>query len=146
MLSIDANLLLYATNSDCPHFGPAREFLESISGRDDVVISEFILVELYLLLRNPAVMPRPLDAAGAAAVIAAYRSHPHWMVVGWPSESRPVHAALWKAAASGAFPRRRIVDLRTALTLLHQGVNEFATANVRDFKDFGFSRVWSPLS
>jgi hypothetical protein len=127
-------------------FGPAREFVETVSGRDGVAISEFILVELYLLLRSPAVMTRPLGAAGAADVIAAYRRHPKWMVLGWPSESRPVHAALWKAAAHGSFPRRRIIDLRTSLTLIHQGVTEFATANVRDFKDCGFSRVWNPLA
>jgi hypothetical protein len=31
------------------------------------------------------------------------------------------------------------------LTLRRQGVTDFATANVKDFKGFGFRRVWNPL-
>jgi predicted nucleic acid-binding protein len=31
------------------------------------------------------------------------------------------------------------------LTLRHHGVDEFATRNINDFKDFGFSRVWDPI-
>ncbi|MFM8358316.1 MAG: hypothetical protein ACKOET_07130 [Verrucomicrobiota bacterium] len=29
--------------------------------------------------------------------------------------------------------------------LRHDGVTEFATANVKDFEGFGFERVWNPL-
>jgi len=43
------------------------------------------------------------------------------------------------------FARRRLFDTRTALSLRHHGVTEFATANVKDFGDFGFTRVWNPL-
>lgn len=42
--------------------------------------------------------------------------------------------------------RRRLFDARLALTLRHRGVHEFATRNVNDFSDFGFSRVWDPLT
>jgi hypothetical protein len=30
--------------------------------------------------------------------------------------------------------------------LLHHGVTEFATANVKDFAKVGFKRVWNPLA
>jgi uncharacterized protein len=43
------------------------------------------------------------------------------------------------------FARRRIYDARLALSLRRQGIKEFATANVADFEDFGFERVWNPL-
>jgi len=36
-------------------------------------------------------------------------------------------------------------DARTAISLQLHGVTEFATANVKDFQAFGFSRVWNPL-
>ena len=42
--------------------------------------------------------------------------------------------------------RRTIIDTRLALTLLHHGVTEFATANTRHFQEFGFSRVWNPAA
>ena len=52
---------------------PASAFIRELSMRDDVVISEFILLEMYLLLRNPAVLTKPLDAAHAVNVCACYR-------------------------------------------------------------------------
>jgi len=146
VLALDSNLLLYAANEDCPEHAASRAFVTSLSGRTDVAISEFILVELYLLVRNPVVFNRPLDAHEAAALIGAYRRHPRWMLVGWPESSTRVHEVLWKAASAKGFPRRRIIDQRMAIMLLEQGVREFATANVRDFKGLGFERVWNPLA
>ena len=29
--------------------------------------------------------------------------------------------------------------------MIHQGVKELATTNVKDFQGFGFERVWNPL-
>ena len=50
MLSIDANLLLYAFNSDSPWFADTHSWLTSIQAEEDVAISEFILAEFYGLL------------------------------------------------------------------------------------------------
>jgi predicted nucleic acid-binding protein len=113
--------------------------------RDDVALSEFVLSEFYLHLRNPAVLEVPLSPAEAVAVIQRYRQHPRWRVLGFPPRSRDLHAALWNAAARRDFPRRRIYDLRTALCLQAFGITDFATANVKDFEDLGFARVWNPL-
>lgn len=110
-----------------------------------MAISEFILAELYGLLRNPAVLERPLAAAEAVEVIQTYRRHPRWRLIGFPSESRPLHDAMWAQATTRDFAFRRLYDIRSALTLTAQGVTEFATANVKDFKDIGFRRVWNPL-
>ena len=82
MLSVDANLLLYSYSEASPHHAAARQFIESLSAREDVALSEFILTELYLLLRNPAVLAHPLTAPEAVAVIQAYRQHPRWKIAG----------------------------------------------------------------
>ena len=145
MLSIDANLLLYAANTASPDHGRALEFMRSLIARQDVAISEFILVEFFVLLRNPAVLAKPLNVSGAAALVAAYRCHPRWMLLGFDPDSREVHDELWCQAAQRPFARRRIFDSRTALTLVRQGVTEFATANVKDFHNLGFQKVWNPL-
>jgi uncharacterized protein len=42
--------------------------------------------------------------------------------------------------------RRRLYDTRSALTMTAQGVTEFATMNVKDFKGLGFRKVWNPLA
>lgn len=146
MLSIDTNLLLHGLNVDSPVHLAAHAWLTSIAQEEQVAISELILAELYGLLRNPAVLRRPLSAVEAVDVIQVYRSHPRWRLIGFPGESRPLHEALWRLARGRDFAFRRVYDARTALTLTAQGVTDFATANVKDFEGFGFRRVWNPLA
>jgi len=145
MISIDANILLYGYCADSPFHEPARVFIESLARREDVALSEFVLTEFYLLLRNPAVLSRPLAAAEATAVIASYRKHPLWKTFGFSPRSRELHDELWQLAAEPNFARRRIYDARTALCLIAFGVTDFATLNLKDFHGFGFRKVWNPL-
>ena len=145
MLSIDANILLYAFNTASPWNASAHGWLTSIQRVEDVAISEFILAELYGLLRNPAVLKRPLSAAEAVEVIQTYRSHPRWRLIGFPAESRAVHDVLWKNARAATFAFRRLYDTRSALSMIAQGVTELATLNVKDFDGLGFTRVWNPM-
>jgi len=146
MISIDANILLYSYAVASPFHLPAKRFLEEFSEREDVALSEFILAEFYLLLRNPVVLEHPLDATAAAAVIASYRKHPRWKTLGFPPHSRQLHDELWKQAATSDFARRRIFDIRTALCLIAFGVTDFATLNLKDYQYLGFKKVWNPLS
>lgn len=146
MLSIDANLLLFSYSESSPEHSRARDFIATASTREDVALSEFILAEFYLLIRNPAVLAAPLSAPDAVAVVQSYRKHPRWKVVGFPPASREIHAALWEHAATPGVARRRIYDTRSALCLRAFGVTEFATANMKDFEGLGFERVWNPLA
>jgi toxin-antitoxin system PIN domain toxin len=142
MLSIDTNILLYAQNADCREHARASGFLTECASRSDVVLCELVLVELYILLRNPAVVARPLGAKAAAAVCRAYRRHPRWRLV----ENAPVMEQVWTLATGESFARRRIIDARLARTLQHHGATELATVNTRDFAGLGFTRVWNPLA
>ncbi|MEN9840361.1 MAG: ribonuclease VapC24 [Verrucomicrobiota bacterium] len=146
MLALDTNILLYAYSAAAPEHPAAHAFINALSSRDDVALSEFSLAEFYLHLRNPAVVAIPLTAPAATAVIQAYRHHPRWRILGYPPDSLAAHEALWQHSAAPQFARRRLFDTRTALTLRHHGVTEFATANVKDFEGFGFTRVWNPLA
>lgn len=146
MISIDANILFYSYTESSPFHAAAKSFLLDLSHREDVALSEFILAEFYLLLRNPAVLEKPLDAVSAVAVIDRYRRHPRWKTLGYPPRSRELHDELWIHASGQNFARRRIYDVRTALSLIAFGVTEFATLNLKDFQDLGFKKVWNPLS
>lgn len=141
MLSIDTNVLLYAQNQDCPEHHAAVAFLRGCADRGDVAICELVLVELYQLLRNPAVVSRPLDAPEAAEVCQTFRRNRRWALI-----ENPVMNDVWALAATPGIARRRLFDARLALTLRHHGVDEFATRNINDFADFGFSRVWDPIT
>lgn len=146
MFSIDTNILLHAYNQDSPNHEAAYAWLLSIQKEEDAAVSEFVLAELYGLLRNPAVLDRPLDADEAVEVIQTYRSHPRWRLIGFPVESRLLHDALWAQARRKNFAFRRVYDARSALTMTAQGVTEFATVNVKEFEGLGIRKVWNPLA
>ncbi|WP_067968836.1 TA system VapC family ribonuclease toxin [Mycolicibacter icosiumassiliensis] len=140
MLSIDTNVLLYAANQDCAENDAAVAFLGECASRSDVAVCELVLMELYQLLRNPAVLQEPLDAPAAAAMCQAFRHNRRWALI----ENASVMNEVWALAATPGIARRRLFDARLALTLRHHGIDEFATRNIKDFNEFGFSRVWDP--
>lgn len=147
MISIDTNLLFHAFNVDSPLHHKAYEWLLSISGDENVVLSEFILAELYCLVRNPiAAKNGALSAEAAVALIETYRRHPRWMIAGFSSNGRQIHDQIWNHAQKENFAYRRLYDVRTALILREHGVTDFATINLKDFEGLGFRRVWNPLS
>ena len=145
-LSIDTNVLFAAVQATDANHEVASAFLRSIDHRQDVILSEFILLELYVLIRNPAVVAKPVSPAQAVAICAAFRTHPSWQVVSLPADSTDFHDTFWPRLAQESFARRRAYDMRTALSLIRHGVDEFATADVRDYADAGFKRVWNPLA
>jgi len=146
MISLDTNILLPAVESRNAQHPRAAAFLESLQDRHDVAISEFILLELYVLLRNPAVLAKPLSPSAATDVCEAFRRHPRWQVIGFPPDNRDFHDVFWPKLRQAGFARRRAYDWRAALLLIQQGVTEFATVNEKDFRDCGFHRVWNPLA
>ena len=147
MISFDSNLLLYSLNRDCPEYTDARAFFTSLpSTPDSVAICELVLVELYVLLRNPAVLKNPLNAPDAAALVQPFRSHPTWRLIDHPGGVSTVMDGVWRLVGQPHVGRRVIFDARLALTLRHHGVTEFATRNTTHFGGFGFTRLWNPLS
>jgi uncharacterized protein len=141
--AVDTNLLLYALNASVPEHVRARRFLDEHADDSDFVVSELVLVELYVLLRTPAVVERPLTAAAAAGVVRHFRRHPAWRIVDHVPE---VMDEVWRRVGAEGFARRRIFDVRLAAGLVRRGVTRFATRNVRDFDDLGFVEVFDPLA
>ncbi len=143
MISIDTNLLLYSLNPDSIWHEAAVSFLRQNLGVPAVrvAITDYVLVELYVLLRNPAVMAKALTAKAARDLVTAYWDVPNVLRV----ENANVMDEVWRLAGGRDFARRRIFDARLALTLRRGGVTQFATAKVKDFEGWGFEKVWNPL-
>lgn len=76
MISIDTNILFAALDVDHAFHCQASDFIDSMAERSEVIISELVLVELYILLRNPVVMSEPLTASAAVEVCESFRQHP----------------------------------------------------------------------
>lgn len=141
MISADTNLFFAWLNQAHPAHGRAAAWFAEKNATRDFAVCELVLVELYGLFRNPVILLEPLSAKDAAATIQQLRIHPHWNLIDYPGG---LMEEVWRLAASGDFARRRIYDARLARTLRHHGVTEFATANIKDFEGFGFSKVWNP--
>ncbi len=141
--AIDTNILLYALNANAPECQRAQRFLTERHDDSDTVLSELSLVELYVLLRNPAVVKKPLSAAQAAHTVASFRRHPRWRLI---DHATTAMDEVWRRAGQAGFARTRIFDVRFAVGLRLHGVTHLATRNVRDFVDLGFAEVFDPLA
>jgi toxin-antitoxin system PIN domain toxin len=146
VITFDTNLLLYALNKDCSEHSDACAFFTTLPTTPSaVVVCELVLIELYVLLRNPAVLKIPLTSAEAVSIVQAFRQHPTWALVDYPGDTTTVMDGVWIRAFQPNLGHRAVFDARLALTLRHHGVTEFATRNEAHFSDFGFTRVWNPL-
>ena len=147
MIFFDTNLLLYSLNQDCAEYHDARAFFASLPATPGAVaICELVLIELYVLLRNPAVLKNPLDPTDAVSIIQQFRQHPSWRLIDYPGDTSGVMDDVWRWAGQPNVGRRVVFDARLALTLRHHGVTDFATRNEAHFTGFGFTRVWNPLA
>lgn len=141
MISFDTNLLFAALEPSHLDHDASRRWLESLAG--EIAISELVLMEIYALVRNGAVVARPLGAEAAAGLIETLRTNPRWRLLDAPEG---VMNEVWRRAAEPGSGRRRIFDARLGVSLVRQGVREFATRNVRDFRGVGFERLFDPLA
>ncbi len=142
MTSCDTNILLHAYNIQSPFHQASRNFLHKYAKQRDFVICELVLIEFYVLLRNPAVVSKPLSAEKAVEVCRQYRTNKNWGVIDYPGN---IMKDIWKRAAIPNTSRRTIFDARLALTLRYHGVTEFATSNEKHFQNYGFTKIWNPL-
>jgi predicted nucleic acid-binding protein len=143
IIGIDTNILLYSLNPSSAWHEGAAEFLTQHFGNASVrmALTDYVLIELYVLLRNPVVMARPLSAKAARDLVVSYWKIPNVMRL----ENAQIMDQVWAMAGNREFPRRQVFDARLGLTLRHGGVTHFATSNVKDFKGLGFEKVWNPL-
>ena len=142
MIACDTNILFPALEASHPDHGAARAWLESMVGNESFALCELVLTEVYTLLRNAAICAKLLSAA-AVALIENFRGNPAWLLLDHPGPG--LMDKVWGVARQTE-SARRIYDIRLALTLRHAGVRSFATANIRDFRSFGFEKVWNPLA
>jgi len=141
--SCDTNILLYAYNVRVPEHTRALAFLQAHLEDDNFALSEFALVEFYVLVRTPALFPRPRTATEATNLVQELRSNPYWRIL---KATTDVSDLVWHAAAVEQFPRRAIFDARMAYSLAAEGVTRFATRNVGDFERFDAFEVFNPLA
>ena len=142
MRSCDTNILFYAYHTGCHEHEAARAYLQRVGHDTDFLICELVLAELYVLLRNPKLVDRPLSPSAAAEYCQSLRGNPSWGLIDYPGG---LMDRIWALCSQPDFAYREIFDARLALTLLHHGVTEFATRNTAHFKRYGFQELLNPI-
>ncbi len=141
--SLDTNILLYAINADCPEHRVCADMVKSaLDEGPSWIIADQVWFELYRLLRNPAVLTKPLGAEEAASTVAWYRGRSGWQHCAWETSMMPKLESIWKTET---FPAKRSFDLILAITLKENGVTRFHTRNVKDFEKLEYFDLVNPL-
>ena len=82
MKLVDANVLLYAVNSDADHHERSRRWLdESLSGEDTVAFAWIALLSFVRLATREGLFPHPLSMDGAMDRVDSWLSAPSAVVL-----------------------------------------------------------------
>jgi hypothetical protein len=131
--TIDANLLIYASDRGSPLHERARGVLEDLAGGPAILHVFWPTLMAYLrIATHPAVFARPLDPEEARANVELLISLPHVLTTG-------EHDRFWglfRGAASDADARGNLVpDAHVVALMLENGVRTIWTRD-RDYRRF----------
>lgn len=118
MAIVDANVLIYAVNTDAPHHDRARTWLDQSLSRGELVHFDWVaLLAFVRLTTREGLFPSPLSTDQAFARVHAWLAQPSALVV----HPGPDHAALMGRLLAGAGPGGNLVNDAhlAALALAH---------------------------
>jgi predicted nucleic acid-binding protein len=139
MKSVDTNILIYASDTDCAEHASAKALMDqALRDRFDWVIAEQVWFEYYKALRNPRVFRNPLPGPTAAERVRFLRDESG---LGHCSYHPTSFAAVIGILSDRNFPYQRTHDALLAVTLRDAGVKTFYTRNEKDFANAGFAAV-----
>jgi uncharacterized protein len=130
--TVDANILVYASNEADEAHGVARTLIEKIAAGPDLAYLFWPAVLGYLrIVTHPAILPRPLTAQDAMANIEGLLAQPHVRTPGETSD-------FWEVFRTVAGPRVRgndVPDAHLVALMRTHGVRVIYTRD-RDFRRF----------
>lgn len=132
-LTLDVNVLLYASDASSPRHARAREVVEAVGAGPELAYLFWPTIMAYLrIATHPAIFERPLPAAEAIENIEALLSRPH---VRAPGE-QPEFWRRYRAVAADAMPTGNLVsDAHLVALMLDHEVRTIWTHD-RDFRRF----------
>ena len=140
--SIDANVLLYASNQESAHWETATQILTECATKKEVFYLPWPAIMAYLRIStHPAIFSAPLTPGEAAGNVSSLLQIPHARVL---SEG-PRFWETYRQTAKTVVARGNLVpDAHIAALLLEHGVNSILT-NDTDFLKFPFLKVINPF-
>lgn len=140
--SIDANLLLYASDTSSPHHRSASAFLAGRAADPDLLCLSWATAMAYQrIATHPSIFARPLNPNEAWGNLRRLLALPRARVIG----EEPGFLDDYEAATEGLVARGNLVpDAHVATILRQHGVRRIYTADA-DFRKFAFLEVVNPL-
>ncbi len=140
--SVDANVLLYASDTTSPWHERARGFLADCVVRPELFCLAWTTVMAYLrIATHPSIFASPLSPRQAEANIEALIALPRVRLLGegdgfWPS---------YRALADSPIRGNLVPDAHLAAVLIEHGV-QLLYSRDRDFLKFPLLRVEDPFA
>lgn len=140
-VTVDANVLIYASNEAEPVHEPARLLVERLAAGPEIVYLFWPTVMGYLrIVTHPSVLPRPLRPEDAISNVEALMAQAH---VRTPGEGEGFWE-LYLATRNDADRGNHVPDGHLAALMRQHGVGTIFTRD-RDFRRFDGIRAEDPF-
>jgi uncharacterized protein len=141
-VTVDANVLVYASNEADPVHLPARSLLEELAEGPGLVYLFWPTIMGYLrIVTHPGVLPRPLAPGDASANVAELLSRPH---VRSPGEADGFWT-LYRDTAGGDTRGNDVPDAHLVALMRQHGVGTIYTRD-RDFRRYDGIHARDPFA
>lgn len=141
MILVDANLLLYAYNSEDQRHDTARRWLEeTMSGSEEVRLAWVTILAFLRIGTNPRAFARPLSLAEAVEHVSEWLRHPMFATVEPGERHWSILAALLPATQARA---NLVMDAHLAVLAMEHGATLCTTD--KDFTRFRGLKLRYPL-
>jgi hypothetical protein len=141
VILIDANLLIYAIDSDSPQHERARPWLERVlSGADPVGLPWIVILAFIRITTREGIMRRPLPLGAALAYVQSWLRQPCVEAVAPGEQHWPILCRLLEATGTAG---NLTSDAHIAALALERGATVCSTDH--DFARFTGIRHVNPL-
>ena len=141
MILIDANLLIYAVNSDAPRHGVARTWLvDTLSGTTSVGLPWICLLAFVRITTRRGILARPLDVGQALDYVDSWLDQPFVEPVGPGDGHWPILRNLVRSSGTAG---NLMSDAHIAALALQFGAAVYSADH--DFRRFPGVRHVNPL-
>jgi len=141
--SIDANILLYASDQEAPHHERAKEFVESRGEEPDLLCLSWVTLMGYQrIATHPSIFRNPLSAQQAWGNVTSLLALPRCRVItemeGFDREYELVSRVV-------GVKGNHVPNAHLAVILRQHGVSKIYTADT-DFRKSEFLNVVNPIA
>ena len=141
-VTVDANILVYASNTDDPAFGSARALVERLAAGPDLVYLFWPTIMGYLrIVTHPGILPNPLTFVEASGNVSGLLARPH-VRTGGESEGFWV---LYLATAGRQLRGNDVPDAHLVALMRQHGVGTVFTRD-RDFWKYEGIQAQDPIA